>query len=260
MNLFSDKFSLNLQKPIAFFDIESTGVDFVKDRIVEICILRVNVDQTETTYTRRVNPQIPIPIEASLIHGIYDEDVATCPSFKDIAAEVFELLQPCDLAGFNSNRFDIPLLLEEFIRADYSFSIENRNLIDVHRLYTLMEKRDLTSAYKFYCQKDLKNAHTAEADVIATKDVFYAQIQRYEELKNDMNSLHELSNEEIFIDSGRRFIFTNNKPTFNFGKHKGKSFDEVFRSEPSYYSWMMNGDFPLHTKQKLKEWKEKLKL
>jgi DNA polymerase-3 subunit epsilon len=256
MNLFSDtNFQLNLKRPLAIFDIESTGVDFIKDRIVEISIVRIETDQTQSRKTMRINPTIPIPIEASQVHGIYDEDVITEPTFKEVAKELFDFLDPCDLAGFNSNRFDIPMLLEEFIRVGFSFDIENRNLIDVFRLYTLMEKRDLTAAYKFYCEKDLTNAHSAEADTVATMEIFMAQVQRYEQLKNDMRFLHDLSNEERFLDSGRRIVYLNGKPSFNFGKHKGKSVDQVFKEEPSYYNWMLNGDFPEHTKQKLRELK-----
>ena len=254
MDLFSnDKFKLNLKRPLAVFDLETTGIDFIRDRIVEISIIRIDVDNTRTRYTMRINPTIPIPIEASQIHGIYDEDVALSPKFADVAKELFDILDPCDLAGFNSNRFDIPLILEEFIRVGYWMDIETRNLIDVHRIYTLMEKRDLTAAYKFYCDKEIVNAHSAAADTEATMEVLFAQLQRYEDLKNDMRFLHDFSNEERFLDSGRRFIYQNGKPTFNFGKHKGKTVEAVLKEEPSYYNWMLNGDFPEHTKQKLRE-------
>jgi DNA polymerase-3 subunit epsilon len=251
---------LNLKRPIAFFDLESTGTDFVKDRIVEISILRVNVDGTRDIKTMKLNPTIPIPIEASKIHGIYDEDVATEPTFKDKAREIYDFLDPCDLAGFNSNKFDVPMLMEEFIRVKLTFSIENRALIDVHRIYTHFEKRTLEAAYKFYCDKALENAHSAEADTIATYEVFLAQLDRYkDDLKNDVQFLHEFSNEERFLDSGRRFIFTGGKAVFNFGKYKGKPVEEVLRTDPGYYSWMMQGDFAQHTKQKLTEIKEGLK-
>ena len=254
MDLFNDKFQLNLKRPLAIFDIESTGVDFVKDRIVELSIIRISPDQLREQKTVRVNPGIPIPIEASQIHGIYDEDVAMSPTFKQVAQDLFDFLDPCDFAGFNSNRFDIPLLLEEFIRAGVWMDIENRNLIDIYRIYTLMEKRDLTTAFKFYCGKDLIQAHSAAADTEATMEVMMAQLQHYgDALKNDMRSLHELSNEERFLDSGRRFVYHSGKPCFNFGKHKGKSIEAVLKEEPSYYNWMLNGDFPEHTKQKLRE-------
>ena len=259
MDLFSnDSFRLNLKRPLAIFDIESTGIDFVRDRIVEISIIRINPDQTKEQKTIRINPTIPIPIEASQVHGIYDEDVALCPAFAEVADELFEFIDPCDLAGFNSNKFDIPMLLEEFIRVAKWMDIENRNLIDIYRIYTMMEKRDLTAAYKFYCEKELINAHGAAADTTATAEVFFAQLQRYPNLKNDMRFLHDFSNEERFLDSGRRFIYQNGKPTFHFGKHKGKSIEAVLKEEPSYYNWMLNGDFPEHTKQKLREIKAKM--
>jgi DNA polymerase III subunit epsilon len=251
---------LNLKRPIAFFDLESTGTDFVKDRIVEISILRINVDGSRDIKTLKLNPTIPIPVEASKIHGIYDEDVVTAPTFKDKAQEIYGFLDPCDLAGFNSNKFDVPMLMEEFIRVGLTFSIENRALIDVHRIYTHFEKRTLEAAYKFYCDKTLENAHSAEADTVATYEVFLAQLDRYApELKNDIQFLHEFSNEERFLDSGRRFIFTGGKAVFNFGKYKGRPVEEVLRTDPGYYNWMMQGDFAQHTKQKLTEIKDSLK-
>ena len=254
MDLFAnDQFKLNLKRPLAIFDLETTGIDFVKDRIVEISVIRIDTDNTRRQVTMRINPGIAIPIESSQIHGIYDEDVALSPKFGDVAKELFDLLDPCDLAGFNSNRFDVPVLLEEFIRVGIWMDIESRNLIDVHRIYTLMEKRDLTTAYKFYCNKEIVHAHSAAADTEATAEVFFAQLQKYDALKNDMRFLHDFSNEERFLDSGRRFIYQNGRPAFNFGKHKGKSIEAVLREEPSYYNWMLNGDFPEHTKQKLRE-------
>jgi DNA polymerase-3 subunit epsilon len=259
VDLFNDKFQLNLKRPLAIFDLESTGVDFVKDRIVELSIIRINPDGLREQMTMRLNPTIPIPIESSQVHGIYDEDVAMSPTFKAVAQELFDFLDPCDFAGFNSNRFDIPLLLEEFIRAGIWMDIESRNLIDIYRIYTMLEKRDLTTAYKFYCGKDLVNAHSAAADTEATMEVMLAQLQHYPaELKNDMRFLHDFSNDERYLDSGRRFIYQNGKPTFNFGKHKGKSVESVLKDEPSYYNWMLNGDFPEHTKQKFREIKAAL--
>lgn len=248
-----EAFRLNLKRPLAVFDLETTGVDFIRDRIVEISVIRIDPDHSRRQVTMRINPTIPIPIEASQVHGIYDEDVAMSPTFRDVAQELFDLLDPCDLAGFNSNRFDIPLLLEEFIRAGLWMDIESRSLVDVHRIYTLMEKRDLTAAYKYYCNKEIQNAHSAAADTEATLEVLLAQLQKYETLKNDMRFLHDFSNEERFLDSGRRFIYQSGKPAFNFGKHKGKSVEAVLKEEPSYYNWMLNGDFPEHTKQKLRE-------
>lgn len=251
---------LELKRPLAFFDIESTGTDFVKDRIVEICVMRINRGGDNFTKTYRLNPTIPIPIESSKIHGIYDEDVITCPKFSEVAIELFDLLDPCDLAGFNSNKFDVPLLLEEFIRIGLSFSIDNRGLIDVHRIYTHFEKRTLEAAYQFYCHKELTNAHNAEADTRATYEVLLAQLQMYSsELKNDIKFLHEFTNEERFLDSGRRFLLSGGKAVFNFGKYKGRPVEEVLRTDPGYYNWMMQGDFARHTKQKLTEIKESMK-
>ncbi len=251
---------LNLKRPLAVFDIESTGVDFVKDRIVEISILRINPDGSRQSLNHRVNPTIPIPVEASLVHGIYDEDVITKPTFKELAKEFYEFMNPCDLAGFNSNRFDVPLILEEFIRAGISFSLDNRALVDVHRIYTHFEKRTLEAAYQFYCNKTLENAHSAEADTNATYEVLLAQLDRYAaDLKPEVSFLHDFSNEERFLDSGRRLIFTGGKACFNFGKYKGRPVEEVLRSDPGYYNWMMQGDFAQHTKQKLTEIKESLK-
>jgi DNA polymerase-3 subunit epsilon len=256
-NLADKKTNLSLKRPLAVFDIESTGVDFVKDRIVEISILRINPDGEKNVTTFRLNPTIPIPVEASMIHGIYDEDVITAPTFKEKAQEIFNLLDPCDLAGFNSNRFDVPLILEEFIRVGVSFNIDNRALIDVHRIYTHFEKRSLEAAYQFYCNKTLINAHSAEADTTATYEVLEAQLEKYSaDLKNDVHFLHNFSNEERFLDSGRRFLLQGGKAVFNFGKYKGRGVDEVLRTDPGYYNWMLNGDFAEHTKQKLRELKE----
>lgn len=251
---------LNLKRPLAFFDLETTGIDFVKDRIVEMSVLRVNPDGSQLIKTYRINPTIPIPVESSLVHGIYDEDVATSPTFKEIAREIFDLMNPCDLAGFNSNKFDVPLLLEEFIRVDLNFSIDDRALIDVHRIYMHFEKRNLETAYQFYCNKTLENAHSAEADTKATYEVFMAQLDKYApELKRDVQFLHDFTNEERFLDSGRRFVFSGGKALFNFGKYKGRPVDEVLRTDPGYYNWMMQGDFAQHTKRVLTEIKDRLK-
>ncbi len=261
LDLFNSKGTTHLQlkRPLAVFDLETTGVDFVKDRIVEMSVIKITPEGEKTIKTYRINPTIPIPVEASLIHGIYDEDVITCPTFKDLAQEIFDLLNPCDLAGFNSNRFDIPLLLEEFIRVGYSFSIDNRALVDVHRIYTHFEKRTLEAAYQFYCDKTLENAHSAEADALATYQILEAQLGKYDELQNDIHFLHNFTNEERFLDSGRRFVYLSGKPAFNFGKYKGKYVEDVLRTDPGYYNWMMGGDFAQHTKQKLMEIKEGLR-
>lgn len=262
LNLFkssSGQTLLHLKRPLAVFDLETTGIDISKDRIVEISVLRVNPDGSRQVLTRRLNPTIPIPMEASAVHGIYDEDVAMCSTFAQFAAELFEFMDPCDLAGFNSNRFDVPVLLEEFIRAGVNFNLDTRSLVDVHRIYTHFEKRTLEAAYQFYCNKTLLNAHSAEADTTATYEVLLAQLERYAaDLKPDVKFLHDLTNEERIIDSGRRFIYSGGKAVFNFGKYKGRPVDEVLRNDPGYYSWMMQGDFPQHTKQKLTEIKQSL--
>ncbi len=256
-NLFTTP-KLILKRPLAFFDIESTGVDYVKDRIIDLCVIIAYPDGSEKTHTYRFNPEMPIPHEASMVHGIYDEDVITSPTFKEKATELFDVLNPCDLAGFNSNKFDVPMLLEEFIRAGLSFSIDDRSLVDVHKIYVAYEKRTLEAAYKFYCNKSLENAHNAEADTRATYDVLLGQLSRYDDLPGDVHALHQLSNEERIVDSGRRFVYQNGVPVFNFGKYKGTTIEEVLKRDPGYYNWMMQGDFALHTKQKLKEIKQQL--
>lgn len=262
MDLFAadKKVSLQLRRPLAVFDIESTGIDYVKDRIIDLCIVRLNIDGTREVKNFRLNPGIPIPAEASMIHGIYDEDVVTAPTFKEKAQEIFDYLDPCDLAGFNSNKFDVPLLLEEFIRCDCNLILDTRALVDVHRIFTHFEKRTLEAAYKFYCNKNLDNAHNAEADTVATLEVLLAQVERYDELKGaDIRALHDVSNEERIIDSGRRFVYMNDRPVFNFGKYKGRFVEDVLRTDPGYYNWMLDGDFAMHTKQKLKDMREQFR-
>ena len=254
---------LNLYKPLAFFDLETTGVNVGSDRIVEISIVRVNIDNSTDVLTKKVNPTIPIPEFSSKIHGIYDKDVANCPTFKELAPQLSQFLNNCDLAGFNSNKFDVPVLVEEFLRADIDFDLKNRKLIDVQNIFHFMEPRNLTAAYKFYCDKPLKNAHSAEADTIATYEIFKAQLERYQNteitdekgnkfipVKNDMNILSNLTARTKNVDLAGRIVYNdNNIEVFNFGKHKDKSVKEVFEKEPSYYSWMMQGDFPLYTKK-----------
>lgn len=261
---------LNLRKPIVFFDIESTGVNVSSDRIVEICVLKVNVDGSEEVKTRRVNPTIPIPLETSLIHGIYDEDVKNEPTFKNIAKALADFIGDADLAGYNSNKFDVPMLLEEFLRAGIELNMENRRLVDVQNIFHQMEQRTLSAAYKFYCDKKLENAHTAEADVRATYEVLLAQLDRYkgvsytdkkgvetEPIVNDIEKLSEFTTNKDWADFAGRIAFDKDgQEIFNFGKHKGKRVTDVFKFEPSYYDWMMNGDFALTTKRVL----EKIKL
>jgi len=250
---------LNLEKPVAFFDLETTGVAVGKDRIVEISILKVHPNGKEESKTYKVNPEMPIPEETTKIHGISNEDVKGAPTFKDIAPEVMLFLKDCDLAGYNSNKFDVPVLVEEFYRVGFDFDLDNRNLIDVQNIFHKMEQRTLVAAYKFYCEKNLEDAHSAEADNLATYEVFKAQLSRYAELKNDMGFLGEFSKRGNWADLMGRFAYNNKKEVvFNFGKHKNKPVKSVLRSEPSYYAWMMKGDFPQSTKKVLK--KEKIAL
>lgn len=256
--------NLTLKNSIAFFDLEATGINVSTDRIVEISIVKIHPDGGQEILTRRINPEIPIPLEASLIHGIYDADVKNEPSFKDLAKQFQQFFGQSDLAGFNVLKYDIPLLVEEFLRAGIDFDLEKKNLLDAQKIFHLMEKRNLTSAYKFYCGRKLENAHSAEADTLATLDVFKAQVERYlgqevEDLQgnrmgvfeNDMRKIHELVNERM-VDLAGRFVFNKDgQEIFNFGKHKGKSIEQVFKEEPGYYDWMMKGDFSLDTKRKL---------
>jgi DNA polymerase-3 subunit epsilon len=256
---------LNLKKPIAFFDLETTGVNVASDRIVEISILKILQDGSKEIKTKRINPTIPIPLESSLVHGIYDDDIKGEPTFKAIAKSLADFLKNCDLAGYNSNKFDIPILVEEFLRADVDFDISNRKFVDVQNIFHQMEQRTLRAAYKFYCGKEIINAHSAQADIEATYEVFLAQLDRYEgveyenkkgvksiPIKNDIEALHDFTNINKNADLAGRIVFNDKGvEVFNFGKHTGKSVEEVLKSEPSYYAWMMNGDFPLYTKKVL---------
>jgi len=251
---------LQLKKPICFFDLETTGVNVGADRIVEISILKLLPDGNKIIYTKRINPGMHIPDEASSIHGIYDADVANEKKFEELAEEVMDFIGDSDLAGYNSNKFDIPLLLEEFLRFKINFDISKRKLVDVQNIFHKMEQRTLSAAYKFYCNKDLENAHSAEADIIATQEVLEAQLARYSELQKDVDFLHEFSKpKNAPVDfAGRIVLNDRNIPMFNFGKHKGKTVEDVFRIEPSYYNWMMNGDFPLYTKKVITEIKQNM--
>lgn len=243
---------LELKKPIVFFDLETTGVDVAKDRIVEISILKLHPDGKKEVKTRRVNPEMPIPKVTSEIHGIYDEDVKEEPTFKAMAKSLATFIGNSDLAGFNSNKFDVPLLVEEFLRVGVDFEIEGRSLVDVQNIFHKMEQRTLVAAYKFYCGKELTNAHSAEADNIATFDVLEAQIERYDELENNVNFLSDFSRRSNNADLMGRIVFNGeNIEVFNFGKHKGTPVATVLERDPSYYKWMMNGDFPLYTKKVL---------
>lgn len=241
---------IQLERPLAFIDLETTGVNVGSDRIVELSILKIFPDGTKETKTKRINPTIPIPKSSSEIHGIYDKDVADAPTFKSIGKSLIQFLDNCDFAGYNSNKFDIPLLAEEFLRAEIDFDLTDRKLIDVQNIFHQMEQRTLVAAYKFYCQKELENAHSAEADIIATFEVLEAQLEKYDTLKNDINFLHEFSSRSNNADLAGRIVFNDKGvEVFNFGKHKDKSVEEIFKSEPSYYKWMMDGDFPLYTKK-----------
>jgi len=243
---------LNVKNPLIFFDLETTGIDMVNDRIVEICILKVYPDGSTEVKTRRVNPTIPIPAQATAIHGISNEDVKDCPTFKEVAKSLSQIMEGCDFAGYNSNKFDLPLLAEEFIRAGVDFDLKKRKFIDVQTIFHKMEQRTLAAAYKFYCNKDLENAHSAEADTVATYEVLKAQLDRYPELKNDVDSLSEFSAKTRNVDfAGRIVLNDKDVEVFNFGKHRGKPVVEVLKAEPGYYAWMMNGDFPLYTKNVL---------
>ena len=241
---------LNLNNPILIFDIETTGLDVATDRIVEISIIKIFPDGKEEVKTKRINPGVPIPEETTMIHGIADDDVKNCPTFKEIAKSLYTFMDDCDLVGYNSFKFDIPLLVEEFLRAGINIDFRKRKSIDVQNIYHKMEPRTLSAAYKFYCNKVLTNAHSAEADTRATYEVLQAQIEHYPELQNDVKYLSEFSIRTRSIDyAGRVIKDKDGEPIFNFGKHKGRKVKDIFTIEPVYYSWIMNGDFTLDTKR-----------
>ena len=243
---------LKLHRPLCFFDLETTGVNVVTDRIVEIAVLKLLPNGNKESKTWLVNPGQPIPKQASDVHGITDEKVANAPLFKQLAVKIYQYIKDSDLAGFNSDRFDIPLLAEEFLRADVDFDLSNHKTIDVQTIFHKMEKRTLSAALKFYCDKDLLNAHSAMADTQATCDVLMAQLQRYDELENSVEFLNEFSSHKKTVDVAGFIIYNeNNDPTFSFGKHKGKTIDEVLENEPGYFGWILNADFPLYTKKVL---------
>ncbi|MDO6597621.1 exonuclease domain-containing protein [Oceanihabitans sp. 2_MG-2023] len=244
--------NLNLIKPICFFDLETTGINISKDRIVEISILKVFPDGKQESKTWKVNPEMHIPEEVTLIHGISNEDVADKPTFKELAKEIHNVIKDADLGGFNSNRFDIPLLAEEMLRADVDFDMKNRVSIDVQTIFHKMEQRTLVAAYKFYCDKDLTDAHSAEADTNATFEVLKAQIEKYDTLENDTKFLAEFSSRKKFADFAGFINFNKNgEECFSFGKHKTKRVVDVLNDEPGYFGWLLNADFPLYTKKVL---------
>ena len=241
---------LNLKNPIVFFDLETTGINVSSDRIVEITYLKVEPNDNKTSKTLRINPQMHIPEQASAVHGIYDQDVADCPAFRQVAASIAKDIEGCDLAGYNSINFDIPLLVEEFLRADVDIDLKRRKFVDVMVIFYKQEPRNLSAAYKFYCGKDLSNAHSSEADTMATLEILEAQLCRYGDLENTVDFLSEYSSHNKNVDYAGRIIYDDKKrEIFNFGKYKGMLVVEVFRRDPSYYQWMMNGDFPLYTKK-----------
>lgn len=254
---------LKLTKPIAFFDIETTGTNVVTDRIVEICILKLSPDRNKDMRTHRINPTVHIPEEVTAIHGISDEDVKNCPKFDELAGSLYHFLANCDLAGYNSNKFDIPFIVEEFLRAGIDFELKGRRFVDIQNIFHKMEPRTLSAAYKFYCNKEHLNAHSAEADTIATYEILKAQLDKYDKteftdkdkkktvpIKNDMQALHDFSFPLHFADFVGNIVYNQKHvEVFNFGKHKGKPVEEIFKKEPSYYDWMMKSDFTLSTKK-----------
>ncbi len=244
---------LLLQRPLVFIDLETTGVNLSTDRIVEIAIVKVLQDGTKLVKQKIINPQMPIPKSSSDIHGITDEKVKDAPTFKEVANELKQFIDHADLSGYNSNRFDIPLLMEEFLRAGITIDMTNRRMLDVQHIFHMMEKRTLGAAYKFYCEKELDGAHSAETDATATWEILEAQLTKYTHLGNTLDTILQFTGEEKFVDFAKRFIMENEIEVFNFGKHKGRPVCEVLKAEPQYYDWMMKGDFPLHTKQKLTE-------
>lgn len=245
---------LNISRPIAFIDLETTGVNLSSDRIIEIAIIKILPDNSRLVKRRLINPEMNIPLSSTEIHGISNEMVKDAPTFKQVGNEIKQFLDNCDLGGYNSNRFDIPLLMEEFLRADMEVDLSDRKMIDVQHIFYSMEPRTLSAAYRFYCGQELVNAHSAEADISATIDVLYAQVARYEKLGNSIESILSVIGEDKIVDYARRFSFDDKGvEVFNFGKYKGRSVAEVLKYEPHYYDWMMKGDFPLHTKQKLTE-------
>ncbi|MDR2584869.1 MAG: 3'-5' exonuclease [Prevotellaceae bacterium] len=252
---------LNIQNPILFFDLETTGLNVASDRIVEISILKIKPTGEEEVKTRRLNPTIPISPEATAIHHITNDDVADCPTFKEVAKSLALWIEDCDLVGFNSIKFDIPILVEEFLRAEVEIDFRKRKIIDVQNIFHKMEQRTLIAAYKFYCNKEMTNAHSAEADTRATYEVLQSQLDRYPQLKNDVGFLSDFSTINRNIDYAGRFILDGQeKPVVNFGKHKGRRLYDVMNEEPSYYTWIMGGDFTLDTKRVLTELKTNMSI
>lgn len=253
---------IQLQKPLAFFDLETTGLDVTNDRIIEIGIIKMNPDGSQVKYLKRVNPEKPISKESSEITGISDDDVKDCPTFKELAQEIADFLGDADLVGYNSNKFDIPVLAEEFLRAESTFDMSARRFVDVQNIFHKMEQRTLAAAYQFYCNQELVNAHSAMVDIEATQQVFMAQLERYDNLNKDIQSLAEFTrvgNNEILDFAGRIARNDKGEAIYNFGKHKGKTLEQVDHEEPGYYGWMLHANFPLYTKKVLKDEMDKIK-
>lgn len=252
---------IQIHKPIVFFDLETTGVNVSTDRIVELSIVKVFPNGNELRKSYRINPEMPIPEQSTAIHHITNEDVANCPTFKQLAKDILQIFVDADIAGYNSNKFDVPLLAEEFIRAGVDFDLKKRNFIDVMSIFMKKEPRTLLAAYKFYCNANLENAHSASADTEATYEVFKAQLERYDDIGKDINEIAKFSTYNTNADFMGRFIYDDQQNVLiNFGKHKGKKLIDVFKTDPAYYSWMMNGDFPLYTKKVLTDEYMKFKL
>lgn len=240
---------LNLERPLIFFDLETTGTNIMRDRIVEFSYVKVYPDGHDESKSRRLNPEMPIPPESTAVHHISDEDVKDAPTFRQVSKALLDIFEGCDIAGYNSNKFDVPLLMEEFNRVGLKFDLTDRKFIDVQTIFHKMEQRTLVAAYRFYCGKELDNAHSAEADTRATYEVLLGQLAKYPDLENDITKLAEFSKTGKNVDlAGRIVLNDKDEAVFNFGKHKGSKVVDVFRREPSFYSWMMQGDFPINTK------------
>ncbi len=251
---------LNLKRPLIFFDLETTGINITKDRIVEISYIKVLTDGTEEEKTIRLNPEMPIPPQSTSVHHITDEDVKDAPTFKMVAKDLERVFEGCDIAGFNSNRFDIPLLSEEFYRAGIAFDVTKKKLIDIQTIFHKMEQRTLVAAYKFYCGKDLEAAHSANADTRATYEVLKAQLDKYPSLENDVEYLSKFSSQNKNVDLAGRIIYNDqNVEVFNFGKYKGQPVEAVLKRDPGYFGWMLQGDFPQNTKSVLTNIKLRMK-
>jgi len=244
---------LQLTRPLAVIDLETTGLNLGTDRIVEIAIVKIMPDAKKTVKRKLINPEIPISAASTAMHGITDDMVKDAPTFKQVANELKQFIENCDLAGYNSNRFDIPLLAEEFLRIGMDFDCKERRLVDVQKIFHQMEQRTLGAAYKFYCDRVLDGAHGAEADAMATWEVLEAQVLKYPQLGDNIESITKFTGEDQIVDFARRFTLENGVEIFNFGKYKGRAVADVLKTEPQYYDWMMKGDFPMHTKQKLTE-------